>query len=216
MIFIHKYKKIGTKRDKAKRKNWISLLVILIFIGFILIFKAGFRISPLAASRVSGFIQKEFELLDEIDLDWAYIHFYYDEDNDMYYTTISEKKFFMYVSHLYVRLYGNKNDPIKTIGSMFYSNGKGKTVNLFMVKSDDENIDSIIIRQESKIIERKIQVDNPEIIVIDNSINWDLVDVVAVDKFGKEKYYYGVPKGTGFLNGKDIKWHKVKVLSNDQ
>lgn len=98
---------------------------------------------------MNGFIEKEFELLDEIDLDWAYIYFYYDEDNDM-----------------------------------SYNNGSGKSANLLMVKSDDENIDLIIIRLESKIIETKINVDGPQIIVIDNFTNGSSFDVIAVDKFG--------------------------------
>jgi len=216
MIFIHNYRKIQVMFHGFTKRKFIRFVGVFIIVVSALAFIFGYRITPSAASRANSFIEKDFVLMDDLDLDWAYIHFYHDKINDMYYTTISEKKCFMYVSRVSVWLYGNKEDPIRTIGSMSCNNGGGKSANLLMVESDDENIDAIIINQQSNIIETKINIADPQIIVIDDFSNWDSCDVIAVDKFGEEMYYYGYPKDKNILKGEDYRWHKVKVFSDGQ
>lgn len=176
----------------------------------------GYRLSPLSASRANPGIEKNFILLDDINLEWANVYFYHDKENDMYYTTISEKKIFMYISRSSVWLYGNSGNPIRTIGSMSYTNGKGKSAKLLMIDSDDKNIDSIIVRNEYKVLETKINIDKPEIILLDDFKNSNQFDVIAVDSNGIELYYYGYPKDTNVSRTEDYKWHTIEKVEEGE
>ncbi|MCM1991277.1 hypothetical protein [Oceanirhabdus seepicola] len=210
---------INKKRSRTKnfnRKQVLIIIGVLIIISMISVFISGYRISPLAASRANGFIKEDFELINDLDLDWAYIHFYHDKENDKYYTAISEKKLFMYVSRCSVWHYSNNEDPIRTIGSMNYNNGKGKFAKLLMVDTDDKNIESIIIRDEHESIETKINVDSPQIIIFDKFLNLNDCDVVALDENNQEIFYYGYPRGTNILRDEDYKWHYVEDVVEGQ
>lgn len=203
-----KYRK--NEADNTNQYRTVKSIAVILVLFICVLSILGYRINPLAAAKANAFIDNDMSLIDELHIDWADIYFFYDNKDNMYRTAISEKKLFFYVSHNSVWLYNHKEDLVRTIGSMSYTNDKGKSIIALLIESMDNDVDYIEAKLDNEVVRTKVMTRKPIILSFGNSNRINELELIAYNNDDKGLYYYGYPKGTTYLKSEDYKWHIIE------
>lgn len=139
-------------KNKFNRKVLFvsTLLVAILFIMYI----AGFRLSLEAAAKAHAFLEKDSLLVhtEETSLGKVYVY----AQDDYFLTIMPEKKFLLWKAPTSVTTKGinDKNDLIRTIGSLNATTDKG-SVTVMVINVKDDNVRYIEAGIELKRKDRK-------------------------------------------------------------
>lgn len=178
-----------------------------------ILYDLGYRINSLDAAKAIHFTDNDVILIDQLNMDWADIYFFYDDKEDKYHTSIAEKKWFLYDSSVSICLYNYKEDSIKTIGSIAYENDKGKSIIALLIESMDPEVDYVEAKLDGKVVRSKVMIGDPRILSFKGSSNISQLELVAYNIDREGLYYYGYPKGTDCCKDEDYKWHIIEDKS---
>lgn len=193
-----------------KIKTKYSVLVILI-LGLYLFF-GGYRFTPRQAANAYNLLEKEAEEISEVDVGWGYVYIYRVSEDD-FMTVLTTRKGFLWRAPVSTQtnVIKDKNDKIRTIGWMSYTNNNKEKATVLVIENKDEQVFSIDAGQEA-IDRTKKNVSNEDMAIFawDEALFLKDINPVAYSKDNREVYRYGYPQETTTFNGEDLRWYPIQ------
>lgn len=191
-----------------KKKAFYILIVFLVLV--LSLYFTGYRFTPKQAANAHSFLEKDAQIISEVDVDWGYTYIY--KVPDSYVTVMAIKKGLLWRSPVssYIKEVNVKNDKIRTIGWMSYTNSEREKTTVLVIENKDEDVFSIESGKETQ--RNKKNIENGELVtfVWDEALFIHDINPVALSKDDIELYRYGYPLGTTTFIDKDLKWHSIK------
>ncbi len=185
--------------------------ILIVFLVLLLsLYFTGYRFTPKQAADAHSFLERGSQVISEVDIGWGYTYTY--KLPDSYLTVMATKKGLLWRASVstYIKDINIKNDKIRTIGWMSYTNSEKKKATIVVIENEDEDVVSI---ESGKVTQRnKKNIGNGELVIFiwDEALFPHDINPVALSKDNIELYRYGYPLGTTTFIDKDLKWHSIK------
>jgi hypothetical protein len=187
------------------RYIFIVFLVIVLYLYF-----NGYRFTSRQAANAHSFLERDAQAISEVDVGWGYAYIY--KVPDYYFTVMATKRGFLWRAPVssYIKDINVKNDKIRTIGWMSYTNSEKEKATILVIENKDENVVSIEAGKETQ--RNKKNIENGELVtfVWDEALFSHDINPVALSKDNRELYRYGYPLETTTFRDKDLKWYIIK------
>ena len=187
------------------RYIFIVFLVLVLYLYF-----NGYRFTPRQAANAHSFLERDAQVISEVDVGWGYAYIYKVPDD--YLTVMATKRGFLWRAPIssHTKDINDKNDKIRTIGWMSYTNSEKEKATILVIENRDENVVSIEVGKETQ--RNKKNIGNGELVtfVWDEALFPHDINPVALSKDNRELYRYGYPLETTTFRDKDLKWHSIK------
>jgi len=178
----------------------------------IYLYFSGYRFSPKQAadSHAFAYLEKEAPVVSEVDVGWGHVYVY--KCSDYHLTVMAIKNGFLWRAPASVstKYTNDKNDSIRTIGWMSYTNNEKEKATILVIENQDEDVAFI---EAGKEFERNIKnAGKGEIVtfVWNEALFQQDIKPVALSKDSRELYRYGYPLGTTQFRDQDLKWYSIK------
>jgi len=194
-------------KNKFNRKVLFvaTLLVVILFI----IYLAGFRLSPEAAAKAHAFLEKDSLLVhtEETSLGKVYVY----AQDDYFLTIMPEKKFLLWrsPSSVTTKDIKDKNDLIRTIGSLSVTTNKGSAT-VMVINVKDDNVKYIEAGIELQRERQEVKKDKNVVFVWDKPYLYHQVNPIALSDTGEILYKYQIPINNASIDHKELRWHKAE------
>lgn len=185
--------------------------ILIVFLVLLLsLYFTGYRFTPKQAADAHSFLERDSQVISEVDIGWGYTYIY--KLPDSYLTVMATKRGFLWRASVstYIKDINIKNDKIRTVGWMSYTNSEKEKATIIVIENKDEDIVSI---ESGKVTQRnKKNIGNGELVtfVWDEALFSHDINLIALSKDNIELYRYGYPLGTTTFIDKDLKWHGIK------
>lgn len=187
------------------RYIFIVFLALVLYLYFI-----GYRFTPMQAANAHSFLERDAQVINEVDVGWGYAYIYRVPDN--YLTVMTTKRGFLWKAPIssHIKDTNVKDDKIRTIGWISYTNSEKEKATILVIENRDENVASIEAGKEAQ--RNKKNIGNGELVtfVWDEALFLHDINPIALSKDGGELYRYGYPLGTTTFRDKDLKWYSIK------
>ncbi|MDD4568856.1 MAG: hypothetical protein PHE70_01810 [Tepidanaerobacteraceae bacterium] len=187
------------------RYIFIVFLVLVLYLYF-----NGYRLTPRQAANAHSFLERDAQVISEVDVGWGYAYIY--KVPDYYLTVMATKRGFLWraPTSSHTKDINDKDDKIRTIGWMSYTNSEKEKATILVIENKDKNVVTIEAGKETQRNKRNIG--NGELVtfVWDEALFSHDINPVALSKDNRELYRYGYPLGTTTFRDKDLKWYSIK------
>lgn len=188
-----------------KRFLLMICLLLMMYLYFI-----GYRLTPKQAADSHAFLEEGAQVVSEVDIGWGYAYIY--KASDYHLTVLAIKKGFLWRAPASTRIkdVDDKNNNIRTIGWMSFTNNEKERATILVIENKDENVAFIETGKES---ERKMKsVAKGEIVrfVWDEALFIHNIKPVALSNDNSKLYRYGYPLRTTHFKVQDLKWNSIK------
>jgi len=193
--------------NKSNRK--VLFVTTLLVVILLIMYMAGFRLSPEAAAKAHAFLEKDSLLVhtEETSLGKVYVYV----QDDYYLTIMPEKKFLLWRAPASVTTKGinDKNDLIRTIGSLSVTTDKG-AVTVMVINVKDDNVKYIEAGIELQRERQEVKKDKNVVFVWDKPYLYHQVNPIALSGTGEILYKYQIPMNNASIDQKELRWHKAE------
>ncbi|MBP1926710.1 hypothetical protein J2Z76_002580 [Sedimentibacter acidaminivorans] len=187
------------------RYIFIAFSVLVLYLYF-----NGYRFTPRQAAKAHSFLERDAQLVSEVDVGWGYAYIY--KVPDYYLTVMATKRGFLWRAPFSSHTKGinDKNDKIRMIGWMSCTNSEKEKATILVIENKDENV--VFIEAGKETQRNKKNVENGELVtfVWDEALFVHDIKPIALSKDNRELYRYGYPLGTRTFRDKDLKWYSIK------
>lgn len=206
------YKRI---KDKFNNKVYIAnifLVSVLIALSIMGLREIGIRLTPIQASRAYEFVEDNAELLKEIKVGRSYLHIYFNPQENLYRTTITEKLGIFYKCNSSTWFYAREEDKVRTLGGTTLQIEDNNVATLYIESTDQRVSEIAVINSEGDYIARQpVGIEEPCILQYtypSDYITSDYEILALNDKLDVIYYYHGLIDDQT-LND-EYKWHAAK------
>lgn len=188
-----------------KRFTLIICLVLMVCLYF-----SGYRFTPKQAADSHAFLEKGAQVISEVDVGWGYAYIY--KVSDYHLTVLSIKSGFLWRAPVstHIKDVNDKDDSIRTIGWMSFTNNEKERATILVIENKDENVAFIEAGKESERNKKSVRKGELVTFVWDEALFLHNIEPVALSSDNNKLYRYGYPLGTTYLSDQDVKWHSVK------
>lgn len=187
------------------RYIFIAFSVLVLYLYF-----NGYRFTPRQAAKAHSFLERDAQLVSEVDVGWGYAYIY--KVPDYYLTVMATKRGFFWRAPFSSNTKGinDKNDKIRMIGWMSCTNSEKEKATILVIENKDENV--VFIEAGKETQRNKKNIENGELVtfVWDEALFVHDIKPIALSKDNRELYRYGYPLGTRTFRDKDLKWYSIK------
>jgi hypothetical protein len=191
-----------------KAKAHFISIVFLVLVLYLYI--SGYRFTPRQAANAHCFLERDSQVISEVDVGWGYAYIY--KVSDYYLTVMATKIGFLWRAPIssHTKDVNDKNDKIRTIGWMSYTNSEKEKATILVVENKDENVAFIEAGKETQRNKKNIVNGKLVTFVWDEALFSHDINPVALAKDNIELYRYGYPLGTTIHRDTDMKWYSIK------
>ncbi len=188
----------------------VCYLFIICFILVLYLYFIGYRFNPKQAADSHAFLEKGSKAISEVDVGWGRAYIY--KTSDYYLTVMAIKSGFLWRAPVSINTKNidDKNDSIKTIGWMSYTNNEKEKATILVIENQSEDIVFIEAGKEFERYKRNVVKGDLVTFVWNEALFQHDINPIAFSKEGRELYRYRYPLGTNQFREQDLKWHNIK------
>lgn len=189
----------------------LRYLYIICLILLAYLYLSGYRFNSRQAADAHAYdiLEKGAQVISKVDVGWGHAYIY--KSSDYYLTVMAEKKGFLWRAPVSVNIntIDYKNDSIRTIGSMIYSNNEDKKATILVIENQNENIAFIEAGKQFDRYQKNVTKGELIIFVWNEALFQHDINPIAFSKDGMEIYRYGYPLGTNQFRDQELKWYSI-------